>query len=205
MFKYCLIIVYICSATFAQAQEKDVGNSKCNAPPYGATTSEYKSYMKTTGPGLTKKALNNAISTMCNVKYDNVGVDRSNMYLLGVTDNDIENKGTAELALLEIKLALKAIKEAQAESANCDEPPYGTTDNNYKAYAMSFAPAVGQGNADKFIAMMCSIKFKEADRSGVYKVGITDNDIENKDTVNLAIDLMKGVQKVLRSNNNREQ
>jgi hypothetical protein len=198
MFKYCLIIVSICSSAFAQAQEKDVSKSKCSAPPYGATIYEYKTFMKTSEPGLTKKALHDAIETMCNVKY--TVADRSIMHQLGITDEDINNKSTAELAILEYKLALKAIKEAQAESANCDAPPYGTTDNNYKAYAMSFAPSLGQDTVDKFIAMMCRIKYKEADRSGMYKVGITDKDIDKKDTPDLAIDLMKGVQKVLRSN-----
>lgn len=188
----------MCSSAFAHAQEKDVSKSKCNAPPYGATVNEYKTFMKTSVPGIHKKDFHAAIELMCNVKFTDG--DRSIINQMGITDEDINNKSTAELAIDLLKGSLKAIKEAQAEIANCDAPPYGTADNNYKAYAMTFTPSLGQEASDKIIAFMCRIKYKGADRSGTYKLGITDKDIDKKDTPDLAIAFMRGIQKAQKSN-----
>lgn len=187
MFRYCLIIIFMFSANYAQAEEKDVAKSKCDAQPYGATIDEYQGLMKTRGPGFTQEALKNAIQIMCKTKYENA--DRSLVYQFGITDKDINDRNTADLAIALMKGALNAL-------ANCDAPPYGSSDNHYQAYAMSITPSLGQETSDKLIAMMCRIKYKGADRSGVYRVGITDKDIDKKDTPDLVLDFMKGVQKL---------
>jgi hypothetical protein len=72
-----------------------IGDGRCNAPPYGDTVAGYKAFIKGIGPLLDNPA--KMLAGICNVKFGHA--DRTTMYNLGFTDDEIRTKDTAELAV----------------------------------------------------------------------------------------------------------
>jgi hypothetical protein len=86
------------ATTFPNAQ-------KCSVPPYGGSVAGFKAFTKNFGgildtPGKT-------LSAVCRAKF---GGDRTTLYNLGFTDQDISTKDTADLAY-EMMLAIKNVAD----------------------------------------------------------------------------------------------
>jgi hypothetical protein len=74
---------------------------------------------------------------------------------------------------------------AHAHDSRCDAPPYGDTPAAYKAFAQQFA-GFPLGPPTGMLADICAMKFSHADRSTLYKLGLSDKDISTQGTVALA-------------------
>jgi hypothetical protein len=78
--------------------------------------------------------------------------------------------------------ALAAV--AQAADPRCSAPPYGGSPDKYRAFVNTYGKALD--DPGRILAEMCEIKFGGADRAALYKLGITDAQIDAKATSDLA-------------------
>jgi len=92
------------------SQASGVGDRRCNAPPYGGTVAGYKAFIKDIGPLLDNPA--KMLAGICNVKFGHA--NRTAMYNLGFTDEEIRTKDTADLAV-EMVQALKNLVDKRPD------------------------------------------------------------------------------------------
>lgn len=72
------------------------GDSRCNAPPYGATEASYTAYVNSFGGIVPPMKL---FSSICRAKYDNDTAARDTLHKLGIFDQQIDSEGVADLAV----------------------------------------------------------------------------------------------------------
>ena len=74
----------------------------------------------------------------------------------------------------------------------CDVPPYGDSVGAYKAFVKDIVPILD--NPVKMLSAVCNMKFRHTDRTVMYNLGITDEEIDSKGTVDLAIEVLMGLK-----------
>jgi hypothetical protein len=89
-------------ALSAQARAND---PRCNVPPYGMEVAEFKSFADSFGHLI---VITQTLPALCNVKYS--GTDRTGLYNLGFTDQDINSKSMGDLAI-QLLIALKNLAD----------------------------------------------------------------------------------------------
>jgi hypothetical protein len=94
--------VFVFVALSSQARASD---PRCNAPPYGMEVAEFKSFADSFGHLI---VITQTLPALCNVKYS--GTDRTGLYNLGFTDQDINSKSMGDLAV-QLIIALKNLAD----------------------------------------------------------------------------------------------
>lgn len=82
---------------------------------------------------------------------------------------------------------------APAVAGQCDEPPFGDTQANYKAFTETYSRLLD--NPSRVMAAICRQKLEGADRTPLYRLGLTDAAINSKSTAALAIDVLDAVRR----------
>jgi hypothetical protein len=77
--------------------------------------------------------------------------------------------------------------QAHADDPRCNAPPYGGTVGGFQAFVKNFGALVVP---TKILPAICNVKFSGADRTGMYNLGFTDQDIETKNTEDLAVQMV---------------
>jgi len=77
----------------------------------------------------------------------------------------------------------------------CIAPPYGGTVAGYKAFIKNFGPLLD--NPTKMLAAICNVKFGHADRTTMYNLGITNEEIDTKDTADLAVQMVRALKSLV--------
>lgn len=85
-----------------------------------------------------------------------------------------------------------------ANDARCSSPPYGDTVQAFQAYVKSFGQYVAPA---RFLSSICDVKFGGADRTPMYNLGFTDQDIDSKPTCDLAVDMLTAIRRFARQTN----
>jgi len=98
---------------------------------------------------------------------------------------------TGLAAALAIGLASSAV---EANDARCSAPPYGGSVSSYKAFVKNFGHLVVP---TKLLGSICNMKFSGSDRTALYNLGFTDDDITNKDTSDLAVDVLAATKNLV--------
>jgi len=87
---------------------------------------------------------------------------------------------------------------AYADDARCGVPPYGGTDERFKTYVKVFGFL---GPSAKILSAVCNAKYSEQPggtrRTALYNLGFTDKDIDEKDTEQLAADMIAALKNVV--------
>src|SRR5260370_12289955 len=73
---------------------------------------------------------------------------------------------------------------AHAADPRCAAPPYGGSPDKYRAFVNTYGKTLD--DPGRILAEMCEMKFGGADRAALYKLGITDTQIDAKATSDLA-------------------
>jgi hypothetical protein len=76
---------------------------------------------------------------------------------------------------------------AYADDLRCNAPPYGSTMTEFQAFVRDYGAIVAP---TQMLAAVCNAKYGAASRSGLYNLGLTDEQIDAKDTVVLAFDVI---------------
>jgi hypothetical protein len=77
--------------------------------------------------------------------------------------------------------------QARADDPRCNAPPYGGTVAEFQAFVKNFGVLVVP---TKILPAICNAKFGGADRTGLYNLGFTDQDIDGKDTEDLGVQMI---------------
>jgi hypothetical protein len=99
-------------------------------------------------------------------------------------------------ASLMMVLASLAWGDAQAHDARCDAAPYSVPSANYPALVRLITNLFGTPKTE-IIANICDIKYNGSDRTPLYKLGITDEQIKETDTGTLVVKMLEALKKVL--------
>jgi hypothetical protein len=75
-----------------------------------------------------------------------------------------------------------------ADNKRCNSPPYGGTVSDYNAYMKSFSYLFD--NPHKIPSYICKIKFFGADRTTMYNLGFTDNEINHSNVYDLSVNMV---------------
>jgi len=102
-------------------------------------------------------------------------------------------KHRISLAVLLVSLAWSG---ARAHDARCDGAPYGVPPEKYLALTNIITNLFGHPNL-KLIAGICNMKYNGADRTTLYQLGFTDQQIDDTDTGQLVVDFLKALKKVV--------
>ncbi|MEJ0052967.1 MAG: hypothetical protein WDN02_17510 [Methylovirgula sp.] len=81
----------------------------------------------------------------------------------------------------------QAAVSARANDSRCAVPPYGMTVSSFKAFAQAFGGVVVPA---KVLPALCNAKYGGTDRTGLYNLGFTDQDIDSKSMGDLAPQFM---------------
>jgi hypothetical protein len=76
---------------------------------------------------------------------------------------------------------------AYAGDPRCNAPPYGSTMTEFKAFVKDYGNVVVPA---RMLAAVCNAKYGAASRTALYNLGFTDEEIDAKDTVILAFDMI---------------
>jgi hypothetical protein len=76
---------------------------------------------------------------------------------------------------------------AGADDLRCNAPPYGSTMIEFRAFVKDYGNIVTPTN---LLAAVCKAKYGAASRAALYNLGLTDEEIDAKDTVILAFDMI---------------
>jgi hypothetical protein len=76
----------------------------------------------------------------------------------------------------------------------CDAPPYGGTDAEFKAYVKNFGFLAVP---TKILSAVCNAKYNGASRTGLYNVGLTDEEIDRESAEDVAVDLLVGAKNLV--------
>jgi hypothetical protein len=77
--------------------------------------------------------------------------------------------------------------QGHADDPRCNAPPYGGTIAEFQAFVKNFGALVVP---TKILPAICNAKFGGADRTGLYNLGFTDQDIDSKDTEDLGVQMI---------------
>lgn len=80
-----------------------------------------------------------------------------------------------------------------AQDARCAAPPYGGTTAGYKAFVKNFSAVVVPA---KILSGVCRAKFG-GDRTGLYNLGFTDEEIDARDTSDLAVGVVIAMKELM--------
>lgn len=83
----------------------------------------------------------------------------------------------------------------QASNVRCDAPPYGGTLGGYRSFVKNFGQVV---EPTRMLEGVCNAKFNRVGRKTFYGLGITDDQIDNTDTSDLAVVLIGELRKLAR-------
>jgi len=84
---------------------------------------------------------------------------------------------------------------ASVSDARCNAPPYGGTVAGYKAFIKDFGSLFD--NPTKMLAGICNVKFGHADRTAMYNLGFTNDEIDTKDTADLAAQMVMALKNLV--------
>jgi hypothetical protein len=76
---------------------------------------------------------------------------------------------------------------ASADDLRCKAPPYGSTMVEFRAFVKDYGNIVVPTN---LLADVCNAKYGAASRAALYHLGLSDEEIDAKDTVILAFDMI---------------
>jgi hypothetical protein len=76
---------------------------------------------------------------------------------------------------------------AGADDLQCNAPPYGSTMIEFRAFVKDYGNIVVPTN---LLAAVCNAKYGTASRAALYNLGLSDEEIDAKDTVILAFDMI---------------
>ncbi|HEX4159523.1 MAG TPA: hypothetical protein VHY79_13700 [Rhizomicrobium sp.] len=76
----------------------------------------------------------------------------------------------------------------------CDSPPYGGTQSEFQGFVHKFGHIVTPA---KILAGVCNAKSGRASRAGLYRLGLTDTQIEAESTERLATDTIVALKKLV--------
>ena len=79
----------------------------------------------------------------------------------------------------------------QAGDPRCNAPPYGGTVAEFQAFVKNLGSIV---TPTEFLPKICNMRYGGAPRTGLYNLGFTDEQIDAKDTVNLAVDVLPALK-----------
>ena len=89
---------------------------------------------------------------------------------------------------------LAIAQPAQAHDVRCNAPPYGGSVASYKAFVKNFGHLVVP---TKYLGSICNMKFSGTNRTALYNLGFTDDDINSKDTSDLAVDVLAATKNLV--------
>jgi hypothetical protein len=78
-----------------------------------------------------------------------------------------------------------------AEDARCKAPPYGMSVSDFQAFVKTFGHLVA---VSRTLPPLCNAKYGGGDRTGLYNLGFTDQQIDSKDMGDLALDLLDALK-----------
>jgi hypothetical protein len=102
------------------------------------------------------------------------------------------------VSLLIVVASVIPASSSYANDLRCNAPPYGDTVQAFQAYVKSFGQYVAPA---KFLSSICEVKFGGADRTPMYNLGITDQDIDGKPTGDLAVEMLIAIQRLAKQTN----
>jgi hypothetical protein len=79
------------------------------------------------------------------------------------------------------------VPAAYADDLRCNAPPYGATMTEFKAFVRDYGNIIVPTHV---LAAVCNAKYGAASRAALYNLGLTDEEIDAKDTVVLAFDMI---------------
>jgi len=97
-------------------------------------------------------------------------------------------------ALAVTTVAVVLCTAAYADDPRCSAPPYGATVQEFQRFVKYIGGGYILDNPTKMLSAICNIKFGGADRTVVYNLGFTDDDIETKSTTALAGDVLLAIK-----------
>ncbi len=102
----------------------------------------------------------------------------------------------SKLNQLALAATLVAVLSAAAHAADprCNAPPYGSTVAKFKAFAQTFGHIVPPTT---MLPAICNAKYSGASRLGMYNLGLTDQEIDAKDTADLAVQMILAMKKLV--------
>ena len=83
-----------------------------------------------------------------------------------------------------------------AHDARCDAPPYSVPQDKYPVLVRLLTNLFGAPKTE-LISQVCKMKFDGADRTALYKLGFTDEQIDMTDTETLVVNTLKALKKAL--------
>lgn len=84
-----------------------------------------------------------------------------------------------------------ASSSAYADDPRCSAPPYGGTVTGFQAFVKYFGHVVVP---TKVLPALCNMKFGGSDRTALYNLGFTDQQIDEKKTEDLAVDMVMALK-----------
>ena len=85
---------------------------------------------------------------------------------------------------------------APAHDARCDAAPYSVPQDKYPVLVRLLTNLFGAPKTE-LISQICKMKFDGADRTALYKLGFTDEQIDMTDTETLVVNTLKALKKAL--------
>jgi len=94
MRKFCVTIsVFLAVNALLPAQVR-ANDQRCRVPPYGMSSSDFKRFTEALGHLI---VVTQTLPALCNAKYG--GADRTGLYNLGFTDQDIDSENMFDLSV----------------------------------------------------------------------------------------------------------
>ena len=90
-------------------------------------------------------------------------------------------------AVCGIALAIICWSQARADDPRCLAPPYGATEASFRAFVKNFGHLVVP---TQMLPAICKAKYGGADRTALYNLGFTDQDIDSKELGELAVQVI---------------
>jgi hypothetical protein len=84
-------------------------------------------------------------------------------------------------------LTVIATPSARAGDPRCNAPPYGGTEVAFHAFVKNFGNVV---DIVQVLSEVCNEKYSGASRRPLYTFGFTDDQIDSKNTEDLAVDMI---------------
>jgi hypothetical protein len=81
-------------------------------------------------------------------------------------------------------LIVFCFSQACADDPRCKVPPFGMSESDFRSFVETFGGVIVP---TKTLPALCNAKFGGADRTGLYNLGFTDQDINSKNMGDLAL------------------
>jgi hypothetical protein len=85
-----------------------------------------------------------------------------------------------------------------AADPRCNRPPFGGSPDRYRAILENYGQKLD--SVTKTLEEICNMKFSGTDRTSLYALGFTDEEINRLDTSALTVDVIKGAKSRPNSN-----